>query len=203
MDKLPKDMVIKLTEELSPQDFINFCASNTSSNVVRICDMPELWIKRFNRDFSYIIKEFPKIFDAAKQGYLELFTRISKMAEIFTEIVLKEYGKMRDFLKPEFPSFLYKQFYKLCVDVLQNVLQKSVHDRKEVEEVGEEEEEEEWISESVRDTYYNNTVTLFDYFPGTRDNINSRYEFQEKWEDEIESPLRSFVKEILVFLEEI
>ena len=45
MDKLPKDMVIKLAEELSPQDFINFCASNSSSNVSRICDMLELWIK--------------------------------------------------------------------------------------------------------------------------------------------------------------
>ena len=189
MDKLPKDMVIKLTEELSPQDFINFCASNTSSNIVRICDMPELWIKRLNKDFPYIIKEFPKVFDAAKQGYLKLFTRLSKMSETFTEIVLKEYGKMRDFLKPEFKPFLYKQFYLLCADALQNVLQKPDYDR-------------EWISESVRDTYYDSTVTLFEYFPGTKDDIDSRYDFQYKWYDEIESPLRSFVEEILGFLEE-
>ena len=44
-------MVIKLTEELSPQDFINFCASDTSPNIVRICNMSELWIKRLNKDF--------------------------------------------------------------------------------------------------------------------------------------------------------
>ena len=113
MDKLPKDMVIKLTEELSPQDFINFCASDTSPNVVRICNMPELWIKRLNKDFPLIVKEFPEVVDSPKKIYLELFLRISKMAETFTETVLKEYGKMRQFLKPEFKPFLNQQFYQI------------------------------------------------------------------------------------------
>ena len=29
-------------------------------------------------------------------------------------------------------------------------------------------------------------------------NINSRYEFQEKWDDEIEYPLKNFVQEIII-----
>ena len=190
MDKLPKDIVIKLTEELSPQDFINFCASNTSSNVVRICDMPELWIKRLNRDFPYIVKQFPKILNASKKIYLELFTRISKMAEMFTEIVLKEYGNMRDFLKPEFSSFLYKQFYLLCIDALQNVFKKDI----------EEEDDEDWITESVFDTYMSNSDKLYEYFPGTKNGIDSLYEFQYKWDEEIEYPLRDFVKETITYL---
>ena len=35
MEKLPKDMIVKLAEELSPQDLINFCTSETSSNIFR------------------------------------------------------------------------------------------------------------------------------------------------------------------------
>ena len=121
------------------------------------------------------------------------------MAEMFTEIVLKEYGNMRDFLKPEFKPFLYNQFYKLCLDALQNVLRK-YHSYQGEEE--KEEDEEERISESVRNTYYVSMDTLFEYFPGTKNDIDSRYDFQYKWDDEIESPLRSFVEEILEFLKE-
>ena len=52
-------MVVKLREELSPQDLINFCASESSHNVVRICNMSKLWIERF----PLVAKEFPKVLD--------------------------------------------------------------------------------------------------------------------------------------------
>ena len=115
------------------------------------------------------------------------------MAETFTETVLREYGKMRNFLTPEFKPFLYQQFYQLCINALKNVLKNPDYER----------EVEEWTSESVRDTYYNSADYLYEYFPGTKDGIDSRYEFREKWEDEIEDPLRNFVEEIIFgFLKE-
>jgi hypothetical protein len=49
MNKLPKDLINKLLDEFSPQDFINFCASETSDNIVRIRNMEEVWI------FSFVI----------------------------------------------------------------------------------------------------------------------------------------------------
>ena len=187
MDKLPKDMVIKLTEELSPQDFINFCASETSSNVIRICNMSELWIKRLNKDFPLIVKEFPKVLHTPKKIYLEVFLRISRMAETFTETVLREYGKMRNFLTPEFEPFLYQQFYKLCTDAIVDALKRRNKD--------------DWLNESVYDTYNMNVDNLAEYFPGTKYGIDSLYEFQHKWEEEIEDPLHTFVKKIFTFLE--
>ena len=191
MDKLPKDMVIKLTEELSPQDFINFCASETSSNVIRICNMSELWIKRLNKDFPLIVKEFPKVLDTSKKIYLEVFLRISKMAETFTETVLREYGNMRNFLNASFKPFLYQLFYNLCSDAIINVLKSR----------NKSEYEDDWLMQSVYDTYNMNVDNLAQYFPGTKYGIDSLYEFQNKWEEEIEYPLRAFVEEILALLE--
>ena len=103
MDKLPKDMIGKLVDELSPQDFINFCASNTSENVTRICNMNELWDRRLRKDFPYIMNKFPEFGkEDAKTSYLSLFQRFSKMCETFTEIVLRDYDEARKFFSPEF-----------------------------------------------------------------------------------------------------
>ena len=191
MNKLPKDMINKLIDELSPQDFINFCASETSPNVERICHMPELWEKRLKKDFEYIeiIRKFQGVKLDPKLEYINLFSRISKIAETFTEIVLKAYGELRKYLKPEFNGILYQMFYQLCNDALKNVLSGDVED-------------EAWISESVSDTYHEKTYQKFikQYFPGIKSRDCHASEFHDLWQDEIEVPLEGFAEEINNYL---
>lgn len=196
MDKLSKDLIVKLVDGLSAQDFINFCAGDVSPNVVRICNMEEIWIRRLKKDFPKIVKEFPKVVESAKLVYLELFSRISKTAEEFVGIVLREYGEVRKFLTPDFKSFLYNIFYDLIVYTITEVL-KGDYER------GEEDEHWNWIFESVSDSYFSNkgTKILYKYLPGLRTReVNSLHAYQEKWQDEIESPLLEFVIHMTKFL---
>ena len=114
MNKLPKDMINKLIDELSPQDFINFCASETSPNVVRICNIEELWEKRLKKDFSYVLEKFPNFGKAnPKPAYIELFSKISKMAETLQKKCYKGFARYDNFYNPNtrifyiLISFLY------------------------------------------------------------------------------------------------
>ena len=194
MEKLPKDLIGKLTEDLSSQDFINFCASNTSQNVVRICNMAELWARRLKKDFPAIVSEFPKVIESPKIVYLELFSKISKMAEEFVEFVLREYGETRKFLTPEFNLFLYNIFYDLIVYTIIKVLRGNYDDKDEYMN---------WIYESVSDSYFSDKGTnlLYNYLPGLRERaVDSIYAYQDYWEDVIKSPLEEFVRTVLKFL---
>ena len=187
MDKLPKDMIGKLVDELSPQDFINFCAANTSENVTRICNMNELWDRRLRKDFPYIVEKFEGVGEQEpKADYLEIFKRFSKMAETFTDTVLEKYGELRKFLSPDFKRFLYGSFYDLCTTSVRNVLRKDYND-------------DDWIVDSVLDTYYNGKFSTikFQYFPGMK---HDEERFGEYWQDTIESPLEQFVRETINFL---
>ena len=183
MERLPKDMVGKLVDELSPQDFINFCVSNTSENVTRICNMNELWDRRLRKDFPYIMEKFEGVGDQEpKADYITIFNRFSKMVETLTEIILKDYGELRKFLSPEFKKFLYENFYDLCTEAVKRVLKDGY--------------DEELFSDSVLDVFYSlrfNTFK-FNYFPGMTDDEER---FTEYWQDVIENPLEDFVKETI------
>lgn len=194
MDKLPKDLINKLIDELSVQDFINFCASNTSPNVKRICDMEEVWIRRLKKDFPKIVNEFPKVVTFPKIVYLEFFSKISKLAEEFVETVLREYGEARKFLTPEFRPFLYKIFYDLIIYTITEVLKGDYESKNE---------NENWIYESVSNSYFSakGIKILYKYLPGIRKReVDSLYAYQDKWEEEIGDPLKDFTESILHFL---
>lgn len=94
MDKLPKDLIFKLTEDLSPQDFVNFCASNTSENIARACNMEEIWDKRLEKDFPYIIQNFDFTNKHKKEIYIRVFTSISDISDFLTNKILEEYAKI-------------------------------------------------------------------------------------------------------------
>ena len=194
MDKLPKDLINKLIDELSAHDFINFCASDISANVRRICDMEEVWIRRLKKDFPKIVNEFPKVVVSPKIVYLELFSKISKLAEEFVETVLREYGETRKFLTHEFSPFLYKIFYELITYTITKALEGG-YDNKD--------KDESWVNESVSDSYFSKKwiKTLYKYLPGIRKReVDSLYAYQDKWEEEIKDPLQDFTQNILDFL---
>ncbi len=189
MDNLPKDMVFKLADELSPQDFISFCSSNTAGNISRVCGMVELWDKRLRKDFPYIMEKFQGVGDQdPKSDYLEIFKRISKMAETFTEIVLADYGELRKFFNPEFQKLLYKGFYDLCTTAVRDVLKVDYNDA-------------DWITDSVSDSTHNENYKAIkaNYFPGMKGDEQS---FQDYWYDKIDPHLEEFLTEMINFLKE-
>ena len=196
MDKLPKDIVLKLTEELSPQDFVSFCASNTSQNVVRACNSEELWNKRLMKDFPYIFVPVLQQKLNKKELYLGVFTRMSKVSEELTQEVLNGYGPaMERFLKPDFKKFLYDNFYKFLNQILQYTITKG--DYKDEENDG-------WPYKDVSEIYYGDEFTDFRnfYFPGGRDDEDDYEMFVNYWDLRIKYPIYEFVKEMVKFLQE-
>ena len=177
MEKLPKDMINKLIDELSPQDFINFCASNTSNNIIRICNMNEIWLKRMQRDYPFIVAKLEKNrLDNSKEIYLQIFSRIAKFAETFTELVLNEYGQVRQFLSSAFKVLLNDHFYKLAVEAIKDVFAD--------EDFG----DDNTIHDMVPDTFFKFADFQEAYF--RNDDLNH-------WFDEIVDPLRELVREMV------
>ena len=196
MNTLPKDMVGKLIDELSPQDFISFCSSNVDPNVTRICHMDEIWVRRLQRDFQLLVIKFPNIIRMPKTVYLKLFTDISKLAETFTKKVLRGYGKVRKFLSSEFNNFLYTEFYNISLDVLKNALHENAWENfKDLHYNS----FQDYVSDSVEESFRENYVIDFfqEYFPG-----DSTFdgELNDVWKRHIQNPLKKFVEETIDFL---
>ena len=190
MNTLPKDMVGKLIDELSPQDFISFCSSNVDANVTRICNMDEIWERRLKRDFSKVVERFPNSLKSSKKTYLYLFRRLSEMAEHFTEVVLSRYVKVRKFLSLEFNKILYNFFYDLSLETLITGMEENGYD-----------EITDWISFTVDNILRHDDVIDFaiDYFPGGGFD-QEESELYHYWRSKIGNPLKKSIKEIIDFL---
>jgi hypothetical protein len=124
METLPKDLVNKLTEELSSQDLISFCASSTEVNIKKVCNNNDFWLRRFKKDFAPFVKQFPDLAINPKQRYLGLFSRISREAEDLTKTVLKLYGDFERFLTQEYKVELYNYFYNHILEILAGLVYK-------------------------------------------------------------------------------
>lgn len=189
MNKLPKDIILKLIEELSPQDFISFCTSNTSDNVIRSCNSNKLWEKRLKRDFPYLLNIVGKDYKIKdpKALYIGVFTRLSKISENFTETVLEVYGEN---MTKDFKKFLYDNFYKFCDDILENTI--FINDYRNIKWS--------WASERIKEMYNEKEFTDFRnfYFPRVG---NPYYGTDEEyWESEIRDNITVFVRDIIGYL---
>ena len=194
MNKLPKDMVGKLIDELSPQDFISFCSSNVDPNVTRICHMDEIWARRLRRDFEELVNKFPNIITNPRKVYLKIFTDLSKLAENLSKEVIDKYGEsVNRFFSPEFKKFLYIEFYDIALDIVIQIVYDEIYEESEYERF------DDWISDSVDEIFSKSYMYDFinKYFPGvpTIDGKPSGY-----WEDRIQDPAKNFAREIIFFL---
>jgi hypothetical protein len=116
MEKLPKDMVEKLMNDLMPRELINFCTANISSNnlnVKRVCNSNDLWIKRFNKDFAIMVPLINDLSTNAKRRYLEVFSKISKKAEQIINLILEAFEDFTMYLTERYKEDLYRHFYDL------------------------------------------------------------------------------------------
>lgn len=87
MEKLPKDVAFKIFLDLSPPDVINFCLTD-KANKKRICDNPEFWIKKLEKDYPYTLllplkHKIP--LSNPKNTYIREFTNFQKKIEEYVK----------------------------------------------------------------------------------------------------------------------
>lgn len=113
METLSRDVIEKISLELSPKDFLNFCRANK-----KFCERDNLWFRRFQKDFKFEIpyligtqnwketymRVFYQKFNIFYEKYLEslhlgmteyLDERAKTLFYIFYEIYLVQYLKLK------------------------------------------------------------------------------------------------------------
>lgn len=121
METLPKDVVEKVVNELSPSELINFCISSASKN---ICKDNAFWSRRFKKDYSFLVPYFSDLSTNAKKRYLETFLSISQEAEKAMKKIIDWYGEefVKNFLNYHYQDHVYTFFYNYILDGLKHIV---------------------------------------------------------------------------------
>jgi hypothetical protein len=176
MNKLPKDMVEKISSELNPGELINFCAgASLNENVKRVCNSDEFWIVRLKRDFSYLFSLFPSLKVNPKNKYLELFSKLSKISEDLSEKVFESFGSFKKYVTAEYKKDLYNYFYNYILDII-----KYITDVEDVEDA----------------VFGNDLGDFYNHLPEHQQEERMREYWSEYWSDVIQIPVIDFIKEI-------
>ena len=122
MEKVPKDVGEMITNELTPQEFINFCVSNLAPNFRKLCNNPEIWSRRFSKDFGFLVIYFDDLSTNAKQRYLAIFSKISKQVEKVMNLVLGAFEDFKKYLNDEYKQDLYNSLYNNILKSIQKLL---------------------------------------------------------------------------------
>ena len=117
IETIPKDVVEKITNELSPGDFVNFCSNNYS-----MCNSNEVYFRRMQKDFPFLIQYYPDINKRAKNIYLEIFSGISRVAEESVNLLLNNLGELSKYFQKSFREDIYSFFFNQTVEVLKSSL---------------------------------------------------------------------------------
>ena len=122
METVPKDVVELMTNDLLPQELVNFCISNIHPNVKQLCNDNAFWVRRYNKDFRYFATiHFDDLNTNAKQRYLQLFTLVSREAEFAAEYILNLYGDIKKFLTKEYKDNLYNYFFRHIIEIFEEI----------------------------------------------------------------------------------
>lgn len=120
METLTKDVstLILLNKELSPRDFINLCASESSPKITQLCNDENIWKQRLLIDFPYLNYK-----SNYKNNYLKVVRAISKSAENIKDYIInqqlgKEFEKN---LKDEYLRELFDRYFKLINTIVADV----------------------------------------------------------------------------------
>lgn len=94
MESLQKDILEKTLSEIGPNGFVHFCAANLEHcNVKTLCGMNSFWRRRMNRDFPMFVSFYSSnLSNDAKNIYLKLFSKISKITEKLVEEIYLNIG---------------------------------------------------------------------------------------------------------------
>lgn len=118
MDILPKDLIEKVTNELSPIDLITYCKSNIKNTKIKeVCNSNDFWYRRFQRDFPSLLSaeyfDNGKLQKESKRIYLKIFSIISKLTEDSVDKILESLGEnfLRFMLVEKYKKELYLKLF--------------------------------------------------------------------------------------------
>lgn len=138
MENLGKDLseLILLNKDLSPQDFINTCASQVNPSITKLCKQESLWNKRFQVDFPFLVKctqKFSKILENRestsygkakdfKKKYLQVFNLFLNLSrEIVEHIGNKFFQDLWNNFTSEYKNSLYSKVFTFFHEYFKNL----------------------------------------------------------------------------------
>lgn len=116
--QLPKDVSEVMANNLTPQDLVNLCSSETRPDFKRLCDNNDFWTRRWKKDFSVLINSPFYNKSDARNRYLQLFSNISQGAEEVVSLIFNNFGDFSKFLHKEYKDTLYLYFYNRILYIL-------------------------------------------------------------------------------------
>ena len=124
--QIPRDVIEMMTNNLSPQDLINMCASDARPDFKYLCDSNDFWIRRWEKDFKFFMSSSFYNKTDAKNKYLQMFAAISKGSEGMVKSIFEQFGDFGKFLNKEYKDTLYNFFYKQILNTLYSLLMSNI-----------------------------------------------------------------------------
>ena len=125
LESLPKDILEKLAGEMKPNDLIKFCQSQVSENLKKLCKDNSFWYRRFKKDFGFMSSFIYDLSTNSKKRYLQIFSMISKGAEILTLNIMKTFKNVEKYLKKEYKEDLYLVSYNYILETIEFILKQN------------------------------------------------------------------------------
>jgi hypothetical protein len=117
MERLPLDVLEKMSLELSSKDLLNFCKSQSRNDQIRkLCQNENFWRRRFQKDFPKIFEKIKP--DSWKKTYLFIVSRLAESSERSTEYALSLLGDKQKYITREYKEYLENYFYNLTLETM-------------------------------------------------------------------------------------
>lgn len=119
LSNLPKDIIEKITNELSPSDLINFCSSKIDGKVEAMFNSNDFWLRRIKKDgFDKMLSNMRNMKENAEKRYLDLLSKILERVEEITDNIMNLYGDFKKFLIVNYRETIYKVCYEYTIQCL-------------------------------------------------------------------------------------
>lgn len=125
LESFPKDIIEKITSELSLTDIINLNKSHLCSNISKIYKTNDFWFHRFFNEFEFAVCRFSDLNYRAKSRYLYIHFKISNHATQLVEDFLDVLGDFRENLKKGYKKKLYSHIYNRDIELLKHIVDNS------------------------------------------------------------------------------
>lgn len=151
LESFPKDIIEKITNELSLIDIINLNRSHLSSNIFKIFKTNDFWFHRFFNEFEFAVNQFSDLNYRAQSRYFYIHFKISEHATQLVEDFLDVLGDFGENLKKDYKAKLYHHIYNRDIELLKHI----VNNQRYIDD------EDDFINEFFDFSYLNNFKGIF------------------------------------------
>lgn len=117
IEKIPKDVVEKITNELTSQDFVKFC-----QNDYAVCKSNDVFYRRIQKDFPFLLNYFDDLSTNSKQIYLKTFSTFSQTAEYLVAQIMNSYGNFAKQLNSDYEKNMYLFIFNILIETFEFLL---------------------------------------------------------------------------------